>query len=265
MKRLLIILLISLFFSIVSPISAQEFDYQHAYQNYLDSCNQYRESHDKYVIVKDQYLTYQTLTSKNKALIATREMLEKRSQALRTYLTALRIQLAKATGVIGDQINSLYMKLDKQIDYFVKHEDSLTSAPTLEKALEISAEFENKYLETETIIYQALGEIIGANEAKLYHRTYQLISETEKKVLEIKEKNEKKASLLENWLSEAQKKLGESQEKQHYAETTIRNLKVGGKTGKNFEEAQFALKESNQHLKEAVFYLKEIIQKIKYD
>lgn len=261
MKRIIFCFLISLLFIRYT----YAFDFDRAYQDYLYTYNQYRESHNEHITAKNQYLTYETLTAKDKALNATRNMLETRSEVLRTYLTALRMRLAETTEVVGYQANTLYLKLDNEVDWLIDHRDSLSSPSTIEDLLEISGEFEKRYPKTEVIIYQTLGEIIKSKETNLYQRGNELISETEEKILEIKAIDSEKALMWERWLLEAKKKAMRSLEKQEYAGKVLLALKPGDKISKDFHEAQFALKESNQYLKEVVFYLKETIREIKYE
>lgn len=266
MKYFSIILFISSYLHIfISPIFGQNFDFNRAYQDYLYTYTQYRQTHSEYVTAKNQYLTYKTLTAKNKALIATREMLEKRSEVLRIYLTALRLRLGETTAVIGYQANILYLKIDKEVSWLTEHQESLSSASTIEELLKLSAEFESRYPQTKVTIYQALGEIIKSKEANLYQKAKQLISATEEKILEIKDQDSEKAFMLEGWLLEAKNKLASSSEKQDDAGKLLQALEPGDEIAKDFHPVQFGLKESNQYLKEIVFYLKEIIQKIKYD
>lgn len=256
MKKICFTALLFYFF-IAKLVFAQNFDFSRAYQDYLYTYNQYRESHNEYIVAKNQYLNYQTLTAKNKALIATRKMLEVRSEVLRTYLTALRLRLAETTSVVGYQANTLYLKIDNEVNWLVKHKDSLSSASTLEDLLEISGEFEKRYPKTEVLIYQTLGEIIKSKEVNLYEKTRKVISATEEKILEIKRSDSEKALLWERWLLEAKNKALRGLEKQGDSKKILQK--------KDFLQFQFSLKESNQYLKEVVFYLKEIIQKIKYD
>lgn len=268
MRKIIIIIfsLLVLSFSFQTVFSQEkEFDYNRAYQDYAYTYNQYRDSYNKYDVAKSQYLTYKTLTAENNALVATKEMLEKRSEVLRTYLTALRLKLAESTQAIGYQANNLYLQLDSEVNWLVKYRDLPSSASTIEDLLKTSAEFEQRYPSTKVIIYQTLGEIIKSKEVKLYQTTLNLISETEEKIHEIKKGDSSKALVWERWLLEAKNKAIRSSEKQDYAEKILKTLRPGDEAREDFYQAQFALKESNQYLKEAVFYLKEIIQKIKYD
>ena len=268
MKKILFCLSLFLFtihYSLLTVHHIYAFDFNRAYQDYLYTYNQYRESHNQYITAKNQYLTYKTLTAKNKALNTTREMLKKRSEVLRTYLTALRMKLKETPGVDLHQADTLYLKIDNEVNWLIEHRDSLSSASTIEDLLELSGKFEGKYPEIEVIIYQTLGEILKGKEANLYSKASKLIRETEEKILEVKARDSEKALLLERWLLEAKKKMVRSLEKQNYSERLLKNLEPDEAISGNFHEAQFPLKESNQYLKEVVFYLKEIIQKIKYD
>ena len=245
-------LLISLFlYSSTAPVFGQTFDLNQAYQDYLHTYNQYRQAQEEY--------------STAKTLAKTRQMLEKRSEVFRDYLVFTRLNLAKTTRIIDYPTNVLYMKLDKETDWLLGHKDNLSSASTKEELLKISSEFELKHPHTEFLIYQSLGKIVKAKEDNLYQKVNQLISETETKTLEIKEENKEESLIWEHWLAEVKNRAGESLQKQNEAKTILQGLEAKTQTNKEFHKAQFALKESNQSLKEVVFYLKEIIRKIKYD
>jgi len=257
---------VCLFFALIllaSPVLAQEFDFDRAYQDYLHTYNQYRDSHNQYVTAKNQHLSYQTLSSKNQALIKSKEMLIKRDQSLETYLIALRLKLAEITSVVGYQANLLYMKLDQEINWLINHRKALPSAGTLEDLLKLGEQPEKRYLQTEIIIYQTLGEILQNKETALTQRARQLTNDLKTKIQVLKKDEPEKALIWERWLLESENKTTRAFEKQKQSRAILQNLDPKEEIDEQFYQAQFVLKESNQYLKEAVFYLKEIIQEIK--
>lgn len=256
MKYLSIIFLISSVFA---------FDFNRAYQDYLFTYNQYRQAHTQYIVAKNRYLTYKTLTAKNTALKATREMLEARSEAVRTYITALRMKISETPDMPEFWPGFLYPHIDDEVAWLISYRDSLPSAATIDDLLDLSQELESKYPKTKVFSYQSLGAVLLGKESSLTKKASELISETEKKVAEVKAGDAEEAFRLERWLLEAKNKLTRSSEKQEFANTTLQGLEPRKEPDKAFHQAQFALKESNQYLKEAVFYLKEIIREIKYD
>jgi hypothetical protein len=265
-KKIAFVLLLSIFIpNFFSPLLAVNSDYNQSYEDYLHNYNQYREAHGRYVTAKNQYLAYQTLSAKNKALIATREMLDKRSESLKTFIAALRIKLGEETNVVGSKTNDLYRKLDEEANWLQNHQEALSSAATLEDLLNLSEEFEAKYPQTEIIIYQSLAEVLKGKEIKLYEQARKLLEETSTIIEEVKKEDTEKAILLERWLTEANKKEKESYDKITTADDYLVEVEPGKKLTKAFSQTQFSLKESNQFLKEVAFYLDEIIQKIKYD
>lgn len=261
MKKLLGLVFLTFFFS--ASAAAQEFDFQKAYEDYRFQRNQYRTAHQEYLTAKNQYLTYQTLTSKTAALNKTQTLLEKRDQALETYLTALKLKLGEETSVIGYQANMLYLELDKEILFLQNHRSSLTSASTLEDLLGLSSQFEEKYPALEILIYRAIGEILLNKERKLGQQADELITDLGNKIQEIKSENEEESLLWERWLLEAENKTVRANEKQKASQLTLQNFDQKKGLEEQFSQAQILIKESHQYLKEAVFYLAEIIREIK--
>lgn len=254
--------LVFLFFSF-SVASAQDFDFNRALQDYLYNYNLYRSAHIGYVSAKSEYLTYKTLSAQTRALEATRKMLDSRAQALKTYLTALRMKLKETTGVTNYQQNLQYLKLDNEVTWLNLHQEALPSPGTIEDLIKISSELEKRYSSIEVLSYQTLGTILGGKENDLREKINDQVSKTENKIEEIKAAGED-VSLLERWLIEIKQKITRSEEKQREAEQILISMKSNERDKKKiFDKAQLTFEESNQYLKEAVSNLYEIIREIK--
>lgn len=267
MKRLLPIFFCFLVFSFFSfSVSlAQNFTFDQAYKDYVYNYNLYRDSHLKYISSRGEYLSYKTLNAETKALEATREMLQKRAEALRTYLIALRLKLVETTGITNYQQNLIFVKLDSELGWLTAHKDSLSSPGSLADLVKVSGELEQKYPSLEVLIYQALGTILAGKENSLRERISQQTKKTEEKLVQIKKEGEN-VDKLERWLLETRRKITISEEKQGSAEAMIKKIKENDSDKRRlFNEAQFAFEEANQYLKEAVSFLNEINQEIKYE
>ncbi len=249
----------------LTNVFAQEFDFDQAYQDYQYTYQQYQQAHQEYLTSRDQYLTYQTLTAKTAALTKTREMLEKRDQALETYLTSLRLKLAETTSVIGYQTNLLYLQLDKEIFFLQGHRGSLPSAGTLEDLLSLSAQLEEKYPQTETLAFRSLADILLNKEASLEKEIKALMTDLKTKIQTIKAENEAESLLWERWLLATENKMNRAAEKQKEAGALAQNFDPKKDVSQQFNQAQMLIKESHQYFKEAVFSLEEIIREIKND
>lgn len=240
------------------------FDADKAFQDYLYNYNLYRESHSEYIIAKESYLKYQTLTSKNTALEKTRLMLKNQDEVIKTYLTALRLKLAEVSGITNYGQNVLYLRVDEEIPWFKKHQESLNSAGTLEDLVSLSEDGKGQYQKTEILAYQTLGTILTSKQGVLYEEISQRIKELKEKIGEIRAKGDKNTSLAERWLLEAENRLTRSQEKQFSAQQLLTQMKTNNfNKNKSYNEAQFTIEESHQYLKEANSYLKEVIRELK--
>ena len=137
MKKILLGLFISiLFFSFSASKTLGEevsvFNFEKAYEDYLYNLNLYRDSYHEFATAKEQYASYKTLTSKTLLLEQTINMLQKRDEALKTYLTALRLNLAETTGILNYEQNLLYLELDNQIAWLNNHKETVPSVASLE-------------------------------------------------------------------------------------------------------------------------------------
>lgn len=265
MKRLLIITIFTLLlFYSLALVNAQEFDFSRAYQDYLHTYGQYREAHNQYITAREQYLTYKTLTAKTLALEQTLDMLQKRDEAIRTYLTALRMKMAETTGISDYKQNTLYLKLDAEVNWYAEHHEELTSAATLEDLVDTSEEAESRYDKTLVLIYQALGVILEGKENNIRNQIDEQVELIKNKISEIRDKGDKDTTTAERWLLEAENKLTRSEEKLDEAVTLLEALKPNDRDKQgDYNKSQELIQESHLYLKEANSYLKELIREIK--
>lgn len=251
---------------LITPAFGQEqvFDFARAYQDYTYTYDQYRIAQADYVAARQAYLNYKTLTSKTEALSQTLRLLKLRDEAIKTYLTALRMKLAETTGITNYEQNILYLKLDDHVSWYADHQQVLPSAGTLEDLVDSAEEAQSKYDETEVIIYQSLGTILAGKETSLRGEIYQTIADLKKKLVEIRQVGDKETAVSERWLLEAENRLTRSQEKQLAAQQLLTTLKAYKEDKKTvYNQAQYLLEESHQYLKEANFYLRELIREVK--
>ena len=272
MKRLLtsltfVFLLIISYCLLPQKLLSQEtpvFDFNRAYQDYQYTYSTYREAHNEYVTAREQYLTYKTLTAKTLALEQTLDMLQKRDESVRTYLTTLRMKMAETTGILNYKQTTLYLKLDAEVNWYIEHRDNLSSAGTLEDLVKSSDEAERRYDKTLILIYQTLGIILEGKENNLRDQINEQIELANDKISQIREKEDKDTTIAERWLLEAENKLTRSQEKIDEATNILNTMKPHerDKAG-NYSQSQKLFQESHLYLKEANSFLKELIREIK--
>lgn len=243
---------------------APEFDFNRAYQDYLYTYGQYREAHHDYVTAKEQYLTYKTLTAKTLALEQTLNMLQKRDESVRTYLTALRMKMAETTGISNYKQTTLYLQLDAEVNWYLEHHDNLSSAATLEDLIKSSKQAESRYNKTLVLIYQTLGVTLEGKENNLRSQTDEQVTLIKDKISQIREKGDKDTTIAERWLLEAENKLTRSQEKIDEAVNLLDEMKSSDRNkDKDYRQSQELFQESHLYLKEANSFLKELIREIK--
>lgn len=262
MKNNFLFFLVSGLFSLVSVSAAASPEYNRAYQDYTHAFNQYRRSHQEYLTAKNKYSSYQTLVAKTEALNATAEMLTRRDETLKTYLTAVRFKLsetADTTLSLSYFANMLYLNLEKEINWLTEHQSKFSSAGSFKDLLKFSQETEEKHPVFELLAYQALGTTINGRFTELSRQTKTEIDQLEKKVAAIREEGKMETTTPERWLLEAKNKFALSLQKQNQASQSLVNLKAGQQTASSFNNSIILLEESNQYLKETASYLLEII------
>jgi hypothetical protein len=264
MKKLLPIGLLLFYSFTLTHAQEKVFDYNRAYNDYIYIYNQYRLAHTDYVAARQAFIAYKTLTSKTEALNKTLKMLQLRDEVVRTYLTALRMKLAEMTGISNYEQNILYLKLDAEVNWYIKHRNELTSAGSLEDLVDSSRKAQVRYQETEVLICQALGTILASKETALREKISQEIEILKGKIAEIRQRGDKETNTAERWLLEAENRLTRSQEKQFAAQQILAKIKSYDQNKiQSYNQAQFTLEESHQYLKEANSYLKELIREVK--
>jgi hypothetical protein len=261
-----LIIFVIAFFIPLNALAQEEplFDFSKAYQDYLYNLNLYRDSYQEFSSAKEQYSTYKTLTAKTLVLEQTINMLQKRDETLKTYLTALRLKLAQSTGILNYEQNLLYLSLDNQVVWLNNHKESLISVASLEDVLEKSAIAEDQFPEIEILAYKALILDLSGQERKVLENIELQIQSAKEILKKVKNDNQKNTEIIERWLLEAENKKTLGNEKILLAKTTINSLKINERDKKGvYLEAQKLIKEGHQYLKEANSYLLEIVNEIK--
>ena len=265
---LLLLLTVCLIF-LASQIHAQEptqpiFDFSRAYQDYLYTTGQYRKSHQDYIIAKQSYLSYKTLSAKNQCQEKTSQMLKLRDETIRTYLTALRLKLSELTKILVYEQNMAYLKLESEISWYSKHQDKITSAASLEDLLQASEETQQRYKETEVLAFQTLGMILSYKEESFQAKIEEGLSSLNEKISQIRTDGKKDTTKVERWLLDAQNKITRAKEKRLSARQIINKMKSSDQDKiKTFDSFLSIIAECHQYLKETNSYLKEIIGEIK--
>lgn len=263
--------LVNLFFYFVVPseISSQT-DFANAYKEYTLRVESYKVAHDEYILARSQYLKFKTLTSENNAKEATIRMLEARDEVLIKYLVALKVRIDEIKGTSNETRESLFLRLDEEMKWFLDHKDHLSSAGTLDDLVSDSDKAKKRFESIDPLIYEALSTISSGRLNNLKERLNNIFSDVRNKINEIKEEEReeykfstRKIQIIERWISETESRIARGEEKRAEAKTLISGITGKGKSVDRYNEVLTKLNEGQQYFREASLNVVEIISEIK--
>jgi len=232
-------------------------DFDESYRNYLYQYDQYRNSLTNFQTAKNRYLTYQTLTSQTEALTATKSFLESRDQLAIVYLQML---LEKNP---SDNFRKL---IEDDISFYQKEKSLVPAVGSLDDGVDNSKDFVSHYPQTVVSAQQTIADILINKVKVLDNRVASLSGNMTIQVNLLKGKG-KDVNMLERWLLETQNKILLCETKLEQAQALSNKLRPSSNYQQNsqeFSNVQVGVLEANQYLKEAISYLKEIKEELKY-
>lgn len=264
MHKILVVLIILLSMSIPSQASAQEAAYDKAYNDYIIIQDQYKKSHEEYVVARANYLQSKTIASQTKAQEATAKMLQDRDQVLINYLGTVKLKLTETPGIenaLHDTHNSL---IDSEISWLTNHKTTLSASASLPELVQKSDEVKEKYKETELSVYKTLAQISNGKLNNFQSGHTSIISQLEVKVAEIKTNGDKDVTVIERRLTDVKAKIAESDGRESEAWTILDKIRPSTtEKRKHFNDSLNIFDKSFNNIKEANNLLKEIIISIK--
>ncbi|MFH1840842.1 MAG: hypothetical protein ABH807_01670 [Candidatus Shapirobacteria bacterium] len=250
-------------FSFLAGIIIAAGAFEQSYQNYTFNYDQYRQSHRDYVITRQAYLSYLTLTAKSEAQNKTLLLLEERDETLKSYLAALKDKINESEGLSTQEKAGYTSQLENEIIWYEDHHNRLPSAGTLEDLVDSSNEVREHYRNTEILMYQVLTAVLSGKENFWRNRVIDQVLAIKSNLARIKQEGGKDIDKVERWVLEAENRITRSQEKQQKANEKMAEMNNSSNRNEIYNQSQFALTESHQYLKEANSYLRELIREIK--
>lgn len=244
---------------------AQDFNYETAYKDYQYNLNQYNNLYSDYKLSRGRYLQNKTPLSEEEAKKTTVEMLIARDETVRTYLTALRLRLMENQGISDTEKESVYKRIDSEVNYYKDHKEKLKGAGTINDLVKDSNNAKEQYdTFTQNVFYNALINISIGNTSYKRTQIERMILDLKTKIVEIKSEGDKDLLVTDGALIEIDNKLTRSRDKEVSTIDTIVKLEKEKKNKDTYyTQAIGSVQESYLYLKEIVAGLKEIVRIIK--
>lgn len=231
-------------------------DIEHTYQTYLNLYEKYTKAYSDYLKKRTRYLTYQTLTSKNEALEATKNVIAIRDDVLISYIDLLFL-----ANVDPDFADILF----EQKAFFNSHKQEIPAIETLEDINKSNKEVSKHYNLFQSLSKQVIGSIYlkKIDSLTLKVKVFELNVNT---LIDDLSKNGLDVRVLERWKIDAKNKLELGYQNLEVAKLNITNIhKLGAESANTtLNSARNRLYTTNQYFKEASDLYHEILEEIKY-
>ncbi|MBI5613554.1 hypothetical protein HY947_01390 [Candidatus Gottesmanbacteria bacterium] len=266
MSKILRILLFSVFLlSFATSIFASS---DQAYKDYIFQFDTYRTKNAEFLVAKNEYEKFKSLSSETGALDKTKLMLSQRDQLLRAYLLLLNEKLNETKGMNTTDRNLYQTLIANEVMFLQKHSTIVTSIGSLQDASNVSSELESHYGVLQSSIRQTiLGISVGVLlELKsqlddVLNRTQVLINTNRGIFLP------QKQATVDRWLLQIDDKRILFQQK--IDSILAVSAKFRGSSSiiemdRTFQEQKSQILEAKQYLIEAQSYIKEVMTTLKY-
>jgi uncharacterized protein (DUF885 family) len=165
MKRFVLAGLLSFFllFSL-TPRRVFAITSDRAYQDYLYQFDVYRQKYNEFIIARNEYLKFKTLTSQSAAITKSREMMSQRAQLLRAYLLMLEAKIPETPELTKKEQELFRAHIFDEVSFLENHSQFVKSIQSIQDALKASNDLESHYV----IMQQAMRQMtLGISLAKL--------------------------------------------------------------------------------------------------
>jgi len=262
---LLSILILVLFGYFLSAVSAQEFDYSKAYQDFSYNLSLHDQQKSVYQKVRSEYLQFNTLISKETIQQETLKLLLIRDEVVKTYLTSLRMKIRELKGLSDIEKEGFYSRIDGEYKFFEEHKNKLSSAGSLDDLVEDSEEALERYdKSSKNVIYYSLIGIASGKNSYLRAEIEKQIAVLKSKISEIRVNGDKDVSAIERSITDLENKISRSKEKDNLALSTVNQIKTIERNKEGiYNEALQETQDSFSYIKEVNNYLLEIIKQLK--
>ncbi len=256
-----LILIISWWFPFKTIFAQEETDYLFQYE-------EYRTAYDNFLVARDKYSKYKTLTARDEALEKTKKIILQRAEVLRTYFIALRSKVANATISPLTLKEETVKKLDEEIKWLDQHKEKVNTTPfaDYQQLFSLSAELESKELAIYQLTYQSL-TLVDLEKNQSLQQDSVLLWEALNDEVEASSEADLKEKLIP-WLTAAKEKNRLSEQQTNLAKDKLEELYKKEKREdlvKIYNQIESLLDGGIKYLKDSFSYQKEIFSLLSND
>jgi len=240
----------------VSHAQNEQEDYQYQYEKYTIHTDIFQKS-------RDEYIQYQTLSSKEELITNFRSLMVQRAESQRTYFLLLRQQLRQNTGLIVGEKNELITYLTQETIFLDEHKEDIGRLvePTLQDLLNLSSEFEANDSEYLSKSYQIVTLLLIGHIRDLHTDSVSINALMDQEINSYPDKKK----FFQTWVEEAKSQSLVAQGKAE--EVSIINIEIAEEEDSDeitilFNSAKKILKEGKLALDKAFGYQKELLTKM---
>jgi hypothetical protein len=253
------------------PQEVTELSFDQAYAEYINITDEYSKAHAEYVLKRSQQIKFQSLTSRQEAFNATLLMLQKRDEVVVSYLKVLRVKVKDSLGIPDARKESLFFRIDEEINWYSAHRDNLPSTGSLDDLVADSDIAAERWLLMDYLAYEVMSVLSQGKVTDFTKRVEIIYAVTKNKLEEIRDEEREeytfsfsKTQVLDRWMFEADGKIVRSKEKQAEAEVLIGGIvELKRDIPTHYNLIISKLTEAQIYLKEADLFLKEVVRQIK--
>lgn len=249
----LLVFLVAVILIATKPVKA---DFASDYQGYLLTYDAYRTAHNRYITTRNQYYQYGTLTAQNEAIQAVKQFLVSRDDVLLSYISLLR---TKNPDTVYSQL------LTEEESFLLAHKDRVSALSSLTDAERAADEVESRHIQFQ-IIARKLVTSLFITRIEQIQLKFELLSTEAQTLMQSLRSQGKDVSTLERWLLDAKNKKLLSEQKLLDARNQVESLKgnTPEQISTSYNKIQLTVFEANQYMREAIAYLNELAQTVKY-
>lgn len=256
-----------LLFLTSTPKLVHATDSTRAFEDYTYQSDEYRRKYSEFIIAKNEYLKFKSLTSQSTALEKTKAMMESRAQFLRSYMLLLTEKITEIQSYTDLDKDPYRTLLKNEITFLDAHTQFISAIGSLSDATRITDELIGRYQIMQAAFRQttlaiALGNIKYVSDA--FDANFASATQVYKD--HASDYSLQKQQTIERWILQIKNKRDLYGQKIASVQSGILQIKSGNDSEieRIYGELVQSIQEAKQYLSEATSFLSELISAIKF-